>query len=86
MLDTDRPTDHIDMATLTAGDGVPLQLDPVPGAIFDKVKLFYVCARCGKIYWDGAHYGRVCERFADILGDEDSASPQRTGGDTEPVK
>ncbi|KAI0227147.1 3'-5' exonuclease domain-containing protein [Lamellibrachia satsuma] len=79
MLDTDQPTDHIDMTTLTVGNHVRLQLDTVPGGIFDKVELFYVCASCGKVYWDGVHYGRVCERFAHILGDDDSSSPQRTG-------
>ena len=76
MLDSDRPTDHIAMATLTVGEGVSLQLDTLPRGIFDKVKLFYVCASCGKVYWDGVHYGRVCERFAHILGDDNSSEQQ----------
>ena len=34
---------------------------------FKNIKEFFVCAVCGKVYWEGSHWDRVCEQFDNIL-------------------
>lgn len=37
------------------------------GQLFDKVKLFYICNGCGKIFWEGSHHVAVRNNFADLI-------------------
>ena len=65
----------INMDDLSIGHGVPLLLDSIPEGLISKVDLFYCCAKCGKVFWDGSHFSRICEQFSDILdltGDEET--------------
>ncbi|XP_042691771.1 exonuclease mut-7 homolog isoform X4 [Centrocercus urophasianus] len=55
--------------------GTALQVAAIPPGVLDKAELtdFYCCTRCGKVFWEGSHFGRVVSQFQDILvttGDE----------------
>ena len=47
---------------------VTLDLAVIPQVVFENIKNFYLCSRCGKIYWDGSHYERTNNIYADVLG------------------
>lgn len=57
--------------------GPVLQVNAIPPGLLDKAELtdFYCCTRCGKVFWEGSHFGRVVSQFQDVLvatGDEQS--------------
>ncbi|NXW44003.1 MUT7 Exonuclease, partial [Nyctiprogne leucopyga] len=57
--------------------GTVLQVAAIPPGVLDKAELtdFYCCTRCGKVFWEGSHFGRVVSQFQDVLvtgGDEQS--------------
>uniref|UniRef100_A0A803VHZ8 Exonuclease 3'-5' domain containing 3 n=1 Tax=Ficedula albicollis TaxID=59894 RepID=A0A803VHZ8_FICAL len=54
--------------TVLAGDTV-LQVAAIPPRVLDRAELthFYCCTRCGKVFWDGSHFGRVVSQFQDVL-------------------
>ncbi|XP_068270241.1 exonuclease mut-7 homolog isoform X3 [Nyctibius grandis] len=57
--------------------GTVLQVATIPPGVLDKAELtdFYCCTRCGKVFWEGSHFGRVVSQFQDVLvaaGDEKS--------------
>ncbi|NXH10827.1 MUT7 Exonuclease, partial [Bucco capensis] len=64
-------------ASVVLPGGTILQVDTIPPGVLDKAKLtnFYCCTRCGKVFWEGSHLGRVISHFQDVLvaaGDEQS--------------
>lgn len=70
------PLSGLDPDTLTFPGGAPIQLHTVPPTILPRIPLFYVCTRCGKVFWEGSHFGRVLSMFQDIfhMTDEDEES------------
>ncbi|KAG8010634.1 Exonuclease mut-7-like protein, partial [Nibea albiflora] len=64
----------LDPDTLTFPGGVSIQLHTVPPALLPRIPLFYVCTRCGKVFWEGSHFGRVFSMFQDVLHITDSES------------
>jgi len=75
------PTDYVPLPTCTISDGfdwlniktallangVRVRIEKIPSTMFGKVEVFYVCANCGKIYWEGGHYEKVHEKFSYVL-------------------
>lgn len=59
----------ISSESLLLTNGAQLQLDTVPAGLLDKVPLYFCCSRCGKIFWEGSHYGRVVSQFKEVLQD-----------------
>ncbi|XP_054896202.1 exonuclease mut-7 homolog [Poeciliopsis prolifica] len=57
----------LDRDTMTFPGGSPIQLHTVPPALLQRIPLFYVCTRCGKVFWEGSHYGRVLSLFQEVL-------------------
>ncbi|GAA6232040.1 exonuclease mut-7 homolog [Lates japonicus] len=70
------PLSGLDPDTLTFPGGAPIQLHTVPPTLLPRIPLFYVCTRCGKVFWEGSHFGRVLSMFQEVLHitDEDSES------------
>ncbi|XP_008298904.1 exonuclease mut-7 homolog [Stegastes partitus] len=66
----------LDPDTLTFPGGEPIQLHTVHPGLLPKISLFYVCTRCGKVFWEGSHFGRVLSMFQEVLHitDEDAES------------
>ncbi|NXB13837.1 MUT7 Exonuclease, partial [Rhagologus leucostigma] len=63
-------------AVALAGDTV-LQVAAIPPGVLDRAELtdFFCCTRCGKVFWEGSHFGRVVSQFQDVLvasGDTES--------------
>ena len=61
-------------------NGVEIQLDFISGTkferslrtgnwekLFESVTTFYVCNRCGKVFWEGSHHKAVKETYADMI-------------------
>lgn len=62
--------------TLAFPGGEPIQLHAVPAGIVHRIPHFYVCTRCGKVFWEGSHFERVLAMFHGVLhvaDDEDVA-------------
>ncbi|XP_069559628.1 exonuclease mut-7 homolog isoform X1 [Brachyistius frenatus] len=66
----------LDPDTLTFPGGAPIQLHTVPLGLLPRILLFYACTRCGKVFWEGSHFGRVLSMFQEVLHitDEDTES------------
>ena len=62
----------LNVDTLTLRSGVKLKIEALPEAMLDKIELFYCCATCGKIFWEGGHFSRICAQFSDVLNDTDT--------------
>uniref|UniRef100_W5M2Y7 Exonuclease 3'-5' domain containing 3 n=1 Tax=Lepisosteus oculatus TaxID=7918 RepID=W5M2Y7_LEPOC len=61
------PPADMDPRTLTFASGAALQLHAVPPGVLRKVELFYVCTSCGKVFWEGSHFGRVLSQLQEVL-------------------
>lgn len=57
----------LDPDSLTFPGGAPIQLHTVPPGLLPKIPVFYVCTRCGKVFWDGSHFERVLSMFQDVF-------------------
>ncbi|NWZ36448.1 MUT7 Exonuclease, partial [Brachypodius atriceps] len=55
-------------ATVLAEDTV-LKVTAIPPGVLDRAELtdFYCCTHCGKVFWEGSHFGRVVSQFQDVL-------------------
>ncbi|XP_017690127.1 PREDICTED: exonuclease mut-7 homolog [Lepidothrix coronata] len=56
-------------ADAVLGGGTVLQVDAIPPGVLDRAELtdFYCCSCCGKVFWEGSHFGRVVSQFRDVL-------------------
>ena len=43
-------------------DGVELQIAEVEEAVIEKYEEFFCCNRCGKVFWQGSHWGKMKEK------------------------
>ncbi|XP_077479257.1 exonuclease mut-7 homolog [Stigmatopora argus] len=68
----------LDPVTLSFPGGAPIQLHTLPLTLVPKVPHYFVCTRCGKVFWEGSHFGRVVSMFQEVLHitDEDREQPQ----------
>ncbi|NWI43476.1 MUT7 Exonuclease, partial [Picathartes gymnocephalus] len=55
-------------AAVLAGNTV-LQVAAIPSGVLNRADLtdFYCCTRCGKVFWEGSHFGRIVSQFQDVL-------------------
>lgn len=61
------PLSGLDPDTLTFPGGAPMQLHTVPPGLVPRISHFYVCTRCGKVFWEGSHFDRVLAMFQEVL-------------------
>nr|XP_046230981.1 exonuclease mut-7 homolog [Scatophagus argus]XP_046230982.1 exonuclease mut-7 homolog [Scatophagus argus] len=61
------PLSDLDPDTLTFPGGASIQLHTVPPSLLSRIPLFYVCTRCGKVFWEGSHYSRVLSMFEEVF-------------------
>lgn len=49
--------------------GKPLKVEDIPAGVLSKEDLtvFYCCSQCGKIFWEGSHFGRMVSQFKVVL-------------------
>lgn len=76
---------EINMDTLCVSDGIPVQVEKIPWPMIEKHELFFVCAACGKVFWDGSHFERVCVQFEHVLEDTQDTKKQQDDDDLEIV-
>ncbi|XP_053551867.1 exonuclease mut-7 homolog [Bombina bombina] len=55
------------LESLTLPSGAKLQLESIPPGLLEKIDLFFCCSQCGKVFWEGSHFGRVVAQFQEIL-------------------
>lgn len=47
--------------------GVKIQMG-IPLDVINNIDMFYICEECGKVYWDGSHFGKVVSgRLSEIV-------------------
>ncbi|XP_033222411.1 exonuclease mut-7 homolog isoform X2 [Belonocnema kinseyi] len=51
--------DTLDLAQCKTKYGILVKIDKVPPKVLRNVNCFYICERCGKVYWDGSHMERA---------------------------
>ena len=52
-------TDTLDLALCRTKYGMAVKIDKVPPKVLRNVNCFYICEKCGKVYWDGSHMERA---------------------------
>lgn len=52
---------NINLACGETNQGVKVIVKHVAEQVFLRVQEFYLCAKCGKCYWEGSHYDHVLE-------------------------
>ncbi len=56
--------------------------DKVPRKVYEKYRDFWICPRCGKVYWRGRHWVKIEEILAIVRdrlnGGKETRSPKRT--------
>ncbi|XP_071482503.1 exonuclease mut-7 homolog [Diadema antillarum] len=57
----------VDYEKVLVQGSVQLLVDVVPSGILDQVELFFCCATCGKVFWEGKHFEHVCSQFSHVL-------------------
>ncbi|XP_077399250.1 exonuclease mut-7 homolog isoform X2 [Vanacampus margaritifer] len=57
----------LDPVTLSFPGGAPIQLHTVPPTLVPRVPHYFVCTRCGKVFWEGSHFGRVLSMFQEVM-------------------
>ena len=67
IYDADFTYDDVNLDDVTIGDGVPLQVEGIPRDVTSQVTVFFCCATCGKVFWEGKHFADVCGQFAEVL-------------------
>ncbi len=72
------PLSELNPDTLTFPGGAPIQLHTVPPGLLPRIPHFYVCTRCGKVFWEGSHFGRVLSMFQEVLHETDTKSAAAT--------
>lgn len=70
------PVADLDPDTLTFPGGAALQLHTVPPGLLPRIPIFFICTGCGKVFWEGSHFGRVLSQFQEVLHiSEDDITP-----------
>ncbi|NXX49079.1 MUT7 Exonuclease, partial [Tricholaema leucomelas] len=57
-------------ASAAGPGGTVLQVGTIPPGLLDRAELsdFYCCSGCGKVFWEGSHFGRLVSQFQEVLG------------------
>jgi len=45
--------------------------DKVPEYVYEHQDEFYMCPKCGRIYWYGSHTERIERKIRELMGEED---------------
>jgi len=65
-----RADEELARCTTCNGELVPVVKEEVRGKVpegsFENNDRFYVCARCGKIFWRGAHWQSIRKRLSEL--------------------
>ncbi|KAL8174250.1 UNVERIFIED_CONTAM: hypothetical protein K2H54_040886 [Gekko kuhli] len=67
----------LDTKSALLPNGTSLKIEDIPiGVLFkEDLAYFYGCSQCGKVFWEGSHFGRLVSQFKEVLGlSEDSPS------------
>ncbi|XP_062870052.1 exonuclease mut-7 homolog [Trichomycterus rosablanca] len=72
------PHSSLDPHTFRFSGGAEVQLETVPPGLLPRIPEYFICTRCGKVFWEGTHFDRALSQFQDVLyiSDEASASQQ----------
>ncbi|XP_052464772.1 exonuclease mut-7 homolog [Carassius gibelio] len=69
------PRTALDPQTFRFPSGAEVQLETVPPDLVHRIPEFFICTRCGKVFWEGTHYDRVLSQFQEVLHvSEDAAT------------
>lgn len=59
---------EVNLSTGNTRKGVPILVARIADDIISRTETFYVCAQCGRCYWDGSHYEKIINgRLSDVV-------------------
>lgn len=58
---------RIDMNTGLMDNRVAVDVGSVPRTVIEKTWDFWICANCGKVYWQGSHWERAQDKVKTVL-------------------
>lgn len=70
------PRSALDAHSFRFSSGAAVQLETVPPGLLPRIPEYFICTRCGKVFWEGTHFDRALTQFQDILNlsDEDTTA------------
>ncbi|XP_027018201.1 exonuclease mut-7 homolog [Tachysurus fulvidraco] len=72
------PRTALDPRSFRLGGGAEVQLETVPPGLLPRIPEYFICTRCGKVFWEGTHFDRVLAQFQDILNlSDDDVTPRK---------
>ncbi|XP_054853533.1 exonuclease mut-7 homolog isoform X2 [Eublepharis macularius] len=59
----------LDTKSALLPNGTALKIEAIPIGVLSKEDLsyFYCCSQCGKVFWEGSHFGHVVSQFREVL-------------------
>lgn len=71
------PRSALDAHSFRFGGGAEVQLETVPPGLLPRIPEYFICTRCGKVFWEGTHFDRALAQFHDILNLSDGDTAAR---------
>ncbi|XP_066939853.1 exonuclease mut-7 homolog isoform X2 [Macrobrachium rosenbergii] len=73
--------ERINLISGVTENGVKLQIEKLILAVVEKAEVLYICARCGRCYWEGSHQERAFkEIITQFLDTENTDVYSKTSG------
>ncbi|XP_063717834.1 uncharacterized protein LOC134844940 [Symsagittifera roscoffensis] len=65
-------SDHFDpeTAAILKSGNLPI-FEGIAPTVFDQEQEYYICVKCGKVYWEGGHHERAMKNFSDLWFNQD---------------
>ncbi|XP_060764960.1 exonuclease mut-7 homolog isoform X2 [Neoarius graeffei] len=72
------PRSALDTQSCRFRGGAKVQLETVPPGLLPRIPEYFICTRCGKVFWEGTHFDRALSQFQDVLNfSDDDMMPRK---------
>ncbi|XP_034168728.2 exonuclease mut-7 homolog [Pangasianodon hypophthalmus] len=71
------PRSALDAHSFRFSGGAEVQLETVPPGLLPRIPEYFICTRCGKVFWEGSHFDRALAQFQDVLNISDDDTTAR---------
>ncbi|KAI5620093.1 exonuclease mut-7-like, partial [Silurus asotus] len=61
------PRTALDPHSFRVRGGAEVQLETVPPGLLPRIPEYFICTRCGKVFWEGTHFDHVLAQFQEVL-------------------
>lgn len=71
------PRSALDPHSFRFSSGAEVQLETVPAGLLGRIPEYFICTRCGKVFWEGTHFDHALAQFQDVLNLSDDHAAAR---------